>query len=85
MVDLDRYGPEYRALAEEVRRTAPGKVCRRCGIVIKVGDEVEAGHIVDLAIDPFSKDLAPEHKRCNRSAGSVLGKRKHKFKPSRAW
>ena len=81
----ERYGSEFRQESERVRADAVGKICWRCGQIILPGQKVEAGHVVDKAIDPNSKALAPEHRRCNRKAGGRLGKRKSRFNPSRAW
>lgn len=87
-----QYGTAHRREAEKIKATAVGKLCRRCGREIKEGQLVDAGHLVDKAIDPNSAALAPEHARkgdCseggNRSAGARLGKRLAKFNPSRQW
>ncbi len=79
------YGTEHRVKAKEMCDNAVGKVCWRCGDPILEGQPVEGGHIVDRAIDPNSKAIAPEHRRCNRKAGLLTGKRKSKFNPSRQW
>lgn len=52
---------------------ASGSVCcRRCGLPIAPGSPWDLGHAVDRALGGSDHDVAPEHARCNRSAGGRL-------------
>jgi len=54
---------------------AAGTTCWRCGLPIDPGQPWDAGHLDDLATGghPAGRRL-PEHRRCNRAAGAVLGR-----------
>lgn len=46
--------------------------CRRCGVEIRPNQLFDAGHI-DAHAEPSIENAAPEHRRCNRSAGGKVG------------
>lgn len=49
-------------------------VCWRCTLPIHPTDQWDAGHTTDLALGGHpAGTVAPEHRRCNRSAGADLG------------
>ena len=49
------------------------------------GQEFQAGHSVDLAIDPQAKADRLEHASCGSSAGQALSVKRTRLKPSREW
>ena len=62
-----------------------GKPCPRCGLPMLRGQEVDAGHSVDLAFDPEAVADRLEHASCGRRAGQALSTQRAKFAPSRKW
>lgn len=85
MATATPYGAEHQALVAFLRDRDLGKLCPRCRLPMLDGQELDAGHSVDLAIDPQSKADQLEHASCNRRAGQALSVKRSKLKPSRKW
>lgn len=60
--------------ADRLRNEGP-RPCARCGALVYHGDEWDLGHPegADLVLGGDGYGSAPEHRRCNRSAGATLG------------
>ena len=79
------YGAEHKKLRRFLLDRDLGKPCPRCGLPMIAGQEFQAGHSVDLAIDPQAKADRLEHASCGSSAGQALSVKRTRLKPSREW
>jgi hypothetical protein len=75
-----RYATRIRRYWAQRLITCGPLVCWRCGDWIRAcdpGTSWDVGHLVDLAAGgaPGLEHTAPEHARCNRSAGGRAGAR----------
>jgi hypothetical protein len=81
---LRGYGAEHRAVrASLAPLVASGAaVCVRCGEPIAPGAPWDLGHTDDRL-----GWTGPEHQRCNRQAGAIVGGRRRRGDPppSRSW
>lgn len=79
------YDAEHQALRLFLIDRDLGSACPRCGLPMIDPDLCDAGHSVDLAIDPQAKADRLEHADCNRRAGQALSVKRARLAPSRKW
>lgn len=80
------YGYQHKRLRARWAKTLRenGAVeCARCGGLIYDGEPFDLGHPqgADVALGGDGSGSAPEHPRCNRSAGATLGNRLRNGQP----
>ena len=81
-----RWSAEHKRRRAELLPDAFNTSCPRCGELMLKGQELELGHLVDLADDPTPRPGDRiEHARCNEKAGAEAQQRRRKYAPSRAW
>lgn len=77
---------EHQQIRERLLPFAYNTPCPRCGEPMLRGQDLELGHIVDLADDPTPRPGDRiEHARCNEKAGAEAQQQRRKFAPSREW
>lgn len=76
------YSNAYRRAARVVRATATR--CWICGKGPKPHDPWQADHVVPLAVDPNSTQLAPAHRSCNIARANKARARDTEQNPARA-
>jgi hypothetical protein len=85
----EAYGVEHQKRRAELLPAVINTPCPRCGNLMLETDELDLGHSVDKAIDPYALGDRIEHADCNRSAGGSLGaqlrNRQDRYRPSRSW
>lgn len=79
------YDAEHQRLREILIDRDMGKPCPRCGLPMIAGQDFQAGHSVDLAVDPQGKADQLEHAHCGSSAGQALSVKRARLAPSRKW
>ena len=82
---VQTYDFEHQQRRNRLLPVAYNTPCPRCGQLMLMGQDLDLGHTVDVAVDPNSKADRVEHASCNRSAGGKLGQQRARLKPSRKW